>query len=140
MTNPIEDELLAAKIATITVAAPTTPISTIAKQLKVNHNVVRRIMNSDSYRGLLTTMTREQIAPILAKVKTDIHNLGMEAVRVLKEQLEENSLEAAKVVLKVMALDAPQEQQQEASLTVIIPGAKEEKVFEVKKDEIQDAE
>lgn len=129
---PVNDEVLAAKMAALTVANPAISKASIAKQLSVGPNVVNRILNSEGYRALLANMTREQIAPILAKVKTDIYNLGVEAVRVLRERLAENDLEAAKVVLRTMAVDLPQENQGDTNITVVVPGAINE-VIEVKK-------
>lgn len=126
-SDPIQDEILAAKIAAITVATPSVGIKALSTQLGVGITVVRRILASEGYRSLMSNMARGQIAPILDKVKSDIFNLGQEAVRVLKARLADDDLEAAKVVLKVMALDAPVDAQPDTQLTVIVPGVRQEK-------------
>lgn len=134
----VTDKLIA-DVATIILTDPEYSISGLSKALNLHHRVIRRVMEDPRFKEFMDKVMEEEFLPLVTKVRGDIYKLGTEAVRVIRENLKENSLDAAKLVMKVMALDTVEQKQQDTNLTVIMPGATTEQVIEVK-DAIQDTE
>lgn len=133
--DPATDEIMIQKLLVAVMAEPATSLTALAKQFKVSSTYIKRILDDPKFKDGLERVTLQHIAPLVAKVKTDLHLLGVEAVRVIRKHLNEDSLEAAKIVLKIMALENPEEKAQDTTLTVILPGAKHEQVIEVVSEE-----
>lgn len=129
--NPLQDEVISSKIALLIMSNPSIKTTEMAKTIGVTVAVLKRVMATGAYRELIDKAARDQLTPIIAKGKSDLVNLLPEAVRVFKELLAENNIEAAKQVVKIAIPEAADDKPVDTTINVILPG-NEEKVIEVK--------
>jgi hypothetical protein len=137
--NPvIIEEIITRKVATLMLANPTITIQDLAKRLEISKDLVKRIQASDRFRELLKVTGEDAMSRAVSKTRQEMAELAQEAVRVIKFQLQENNLEAAKIVLKTMGLEQQEKTVSDTQLTVIIPGQTEPKDIEAefKKEEV----
>lgn len=137
MDQTVVDEALTRQVATIMLTGAS--VADCAKRLSISPNAVRTITASDRYKEIVTTAAEEELAPALAKAKAQLARLSTKAVAAIERALDEGSardaLQAATIVLKSVGLHEEEKQQQDTSITVIMPGAAEPSIIEVKSEE-----
>jgi hypothetical protein len=127
MDETVVSEALTRQVAAILLTGAS--VTDCAKKLTITPAAVRRITASDKYKELITGTAEDELAPALAKAKTQLANLTTKAVKAIERALDEGSardaLQAATIVLKSVGLHEEKEAQQEQSLTVILPSGLE---------------
>lgn len=130
MDKVVEVEILTKQVAAALIGGATQ--SEAAKQLAIPLSTVRRIAATPEFKELLAKVGDEELAPVLAATKTKLARLANTAIKVVEYHLKENNLEAAKLILKAIGLEKPEEQRVgDTTLTVVLPGASETNVIEV---------
>lgn len=115
-------------------------VRTIGEKLKITPAAVRRIMETDHYKGLIADSAEQELGPALAKAKSQLAKLAPKAVKAIERALDEGSardaLQAATIVLKSVGLHEEKDAQQDQSITIVMPNGIEAPItYEVPKDE-----
>jgi hypothetical protein len=103
----------------------------MAKELNVHHATIGKIVNSDKFKELIAEVGDEALTQAKTYVRVQMGRLVTDAVNVIKKNLKEGNLEAAKVVFKTVGLDNEENRVGETNLTVVLPGADEKPTIEV---------
>ena len=134
MDKVVEIEVLTKQVAAALIGGATQ--AEAAKQLAIPVSTVKRIAATPEFKELLAKVGDEELAPVLAATKTKLAKLANTAIRVVEYHLKENNLEAAKMVLKAIGLEKPEEQRaSDTTLTVVLPGSPEAAAIEVKSEQ-----
>ena len=128
-------EALTRQVATIMLSGAT--VTDCAKRLTITPAAVRRITASDKYKELVTVTAEDELAPALSQAKAQLARLTTKAIKAVERALDEgsarDSLQAATIVLKAVGLHEEKEQQNDTSITVILPSGLETPItYEVK--------
>lgn len=116
----LPEEVVTRQVAAL--AASGASRTVIASQLGLSLYKVKAVMASDEFKQLVTDIGDEATRTAKQQIKASVGNLATEVARVLKEQLQENNLEAVKIALKVMGFDQAEEQKGDTNIQVILPG------------------
>lgn len=137
MDETVVNEALSRQVATVMLSGAS--VADCAKRLSLSPNAVRKITGSDRYKDLVKVVADEELGPALAKAKAQLARLSTKAVAAIERALDEGSardaLQAATIVLKAVGLSEDEKQQQDTSITVIMPGAAEPTTIEVQSEE-----
>ena len=108
------------------------PVVQIMEELKLNKHEFYRLKKSPEYKAVLREISDEATGNAVSVWKSSMTGLIHEAHRALREQLADNNLEAVKIVLKSIGMDAQEKAQGDTSITVVLPQLeKQEKAIEV---------
>lgn len=128
------DELMTRQIASLLVA--NTPMGEIASKLDLPYNTTRKIANSKAVRGMLKEVGEAALTEAKNQIRKGVADLVPLALEALKKNLEEDSIEAVKVVFKTAgALEKDMEK--DAGITaiqVVLPGSESSKTVEVENE------
>lgn len=124
----------AAKVAALALSGIASQAA-IARQLGISPARVSKVVKSDAYRELIQKSVDKSLVSALDEIKTGMARLSKEAVRVVMEELKNNNLEAAKMVLKAMGFDNGENKTQDASINIIMPGAETPVTVETKRSD-----
>lgn len=128
------DELMTRRIASLLIS--NTSMGDIAKQLDLPYNTARKIANGDAVRGMLKEVGEAALTEAKNQIRKGVADLVPLALEALKKNLEEDSIEAVKVVFKTAgALE--KEMEKDAGITaiqVVLPGSDSAKLVEVEND------
>lgn len=107
-----------------------TSVTQAAKQLGLPLATARRIVKTDGFKFLVSKVGEDELGPALAKAKSKLAKLTDKAVRVIENQLDQDNLEAAKMVLRAVGLEKQEEkQEQDTLIQVVLPGVSEPKTI-----------
>lgn len=124
MEKTVVDEVLTRQIAGILVGGVS--ITDCAKKLNISPAAVRRIIETDKYKDIVSEAGEEELAPALAKAKAQLARLTTKAVKAIEEVLDtgagRDKLQAASIVLKAVGLSENEEKQNDGNITIIMPG------------------
>lgn len=95
----------------------------IARQFNLSHHAVAKILKSDEYNLIKDRLSDAVIAPALKQAKISLSALLKQAIKVVKKHLEEDNLEAAKLVFKSMGIGDKEDEKGDTAITVILPGS-----------------
>lgn len=107
------------------------PVASIMEDLKLNKHEFYKIRKSSEYKEVLRDISDEATSSAISIWKASMTSLVHEAHRALREQLANNNLEAIKIVLKSIGMDAQEKVTGDTSITVVLPELKQEKIIEV---------
>lgn len=94
----------------------------IAKELKASPTVIKRMMATYEFREALRAGVGNELEAITLKTRERINRLLDKAVDVIEANLDEGSLQAAVVVLKVGGfLSETQNKTQDTSIQIVLP-------------------
>lgn len=113
-------EALMKRIAALAVSG--TSKAAIAKELKISRRQVDKAYNDERFLKLVDDIGNDAIATTKTFIQKEFSKLSPEILRVLKANLKKDSLEAVKVFLKAMGLDAKAEEDVSGNgnLTVVL--------------------
>lgn len=115
------DEIILRRIAIA--AATLMPATKIAEEVGLSPYQVRRLMGTPKFREVLKELSDMETGMARLAMRTEVSKLANEALRVIREQLGENSLEAVKIALKIMGLDAVEDKSNgPTTISVVLPG------------------
>jgi hypothetical protein len=131
----VVQEALTRQVATIMLSGAT--VTDCAKRLTITPAAVRRITATDKYKELVTVTAEDELAPALSQAKAQLARLTTKAIKAVERALDEgsarDSLQAATIVLKAVGLHEEKEQQNDTSITVVLPSGLEAPItYEVK--------
>lgn len=133
MDETVVAEALTRQVATVMLTGAS--VAECAKKLTISPAAVRKIVESDKYKEIVATTAEEELAPALAKAKAQLARLSTKAVKAIEETLDNGAyrerIQAATIVLKAVGLHEEERQQQDTSITVVMPGAEHPTVIEV---------
>lgn len=132
----VVQEALTRQIATIMLSGAS--VTDCAKKLTITPAAVRRIIDTDKYKELITITAEDSLAPALSQAKAQLGKLVTKAIKAVERALDEgsarDSLQAATIVLKSVGLHEEKEAQQDTSITVVLPSGLEPVTYEIKGD------
>jgi hypothetical protein len=117
----VVDEILMKQIIALGMAGETQ--FAISKKLGLSRPMVDKICDDPKFREMAMEIGNREVVPVIAKMRSQLSKLGEAAISVVKQHLQENNLEAAKLVFKTMGLMEQEEKQGDTQLTVILPGS-----------------
>lgn len=127
--SPVEEQQAKA-LATAMIAGST--ITAAANAINIPLSTAKRISKSEIYRSLVEDIGESELGPALAKAKSKLAKLVDKAIRAVESNLDKDSLDAAKIVLKSVGLDQQeQKKDQDTNITVIMPSGNEPRTIEV---------
>lgn len=113
-------------------------VTACAKQLSVTPAAVRKILDTDKYKELITVTAEDGLAPALSQAKAMLAKLTPKAIKAIENALDTGSardaLQAATIVLKSVGLHEEKEQQSDQNITVILPSGAEPITYEISKE------
>jgi hypothetical protein len=128
--NPVEEGIIAKQLAVALLDG--SPVSQAAKAVGIELSVARRIVKSEAFKELVNKAGDDSLLPALAEAKNKLAKLTSKAIKVIEYQLDENNLDAAKIVLKAVGVDKDDgKAEQDTVLNIIMPGATEPKSIDV---------
>jgi hypothetical protein len=141
MDEAVVSEALTRQVATVALTGASAAV--IARQLTISPAAVRKIQAMDRYKELIAETAEEELAPALAKAKSQLARLSVKAVKVVERNLDQyledgkggrEALNAATIVLKAVGLHEEGEKQQDAVIQVVLPSGAEPVTYEVKSE------
>jgi hypothetical protein len=136
MDKTVVEEALTRQIATIMLTGAS--VTDCAKKLTITPAAVRRIIETDKYKELVTVTAEDSLTPALSQAKLQLGKLVTKAIKAVERALDEgsarDSLQAATIVLKSVGLHEEKEQQSDTSITVVLPSGLEPVTYEIKGD------
>lgn len=134
MDPTVVQEALTRQIATIMLSGAS--VTDCAKKLTITPAAVRRIIDTDKYKELITITAEDSLAPALSQAKLMLSKLTPKAIKAIENALDTGSsrdaLQAATIVLKSVGLHEEREAQQDTSITVVLPSGLEPVTYEIK--------
>lgn len=123
------DDFFIKQVAAATLVDPT--ILGLSQKFNVSRRQIRNVMEDPRFKQELDRMGDEALKPAINIVRKDMIKLAKKAVKVVESNLDDDNLEAAKLVFKVLGVDQMEEKPNDTNLTVILPGSvKQETVIE----------
>lgn len=111
-------------------------INKIAKELSLTGHYVSKILDTPEFRSKLAEIAEEASHHAVSSWKHSVASLVPEAIEVLKVALQDNNLEAVKLVMKSLGIEKQETQVQEGNITVILPSSvKEPKYVETEQSD-----
>lgn len=136
MDGTVVSEALTRQVATVMLTGAS--VADCARQLTISPAAVRKIVASEKYKELITETADAELGPALAKAKAQLARLSTKAVAAIERALDEggtrDALQAATIVLKSVGLHEETEKQQDATITVVLPGGAEPVTYEVQSE------
>jgi hypothetical protein len=128
----IIDAVLTKKAALLVLAGKDSILG-LSKELGLSRWATKKLVDSQEFKAHLTNLSEAELLPLVQEMRQSIGKLGKKALQVLENHLDDNNLEAVKLVLKTMGLMENEVKQADTTLNVILPGSTE-KVIEVESD------
>lgn len=124
------DPALRGRVATLKALGKTN--DQIIEETGLSKFVVQKVLRSPESQALIKAVDETFINSQLMLLKTELARLINKAVKVIEKNLDENNLEAVKVLFKGVGAEAKVESgESNQNITVIMPGVKTEKIVEV---------
>lgn len=108
------------------------PLRDLSKEFGLPVYTINKAINSDMGKAIVKEVIDNAVAGAVIQARRGLSDLVEASVQVIKDQLAEGNLEAAKMVLKGIGLDQAEKQDlaQQQAITVILPGKAEPKDIE----------
>lgn len=130
MANEPNHDMQCRQVAALVASGATQ--EAIRQQLGISRGQVAKLINDPSTRQYVSEMGEEVTKAALIRIKQDMAKMTGLALKALEANLRKNNMEAVKTLLRVAgALDQENSTPHDTTLTVIMPGAKVEKVVEL---------
>lgn len=117
----IMDELVLKQIAAVAISGAS--YRQIADTLGISRTLVKKACESPKFKELVAKIGDEELAPAIVRAKSRISKLLDKAMIVLEHHLDQNNLEAVKLVFKSIGLDNTETGAGDSTINVILPGA-----------------
>ena len=125
MANIAQEEVLVRQVATLMLAGLTQ--KEVARQLNVSLYAVQKAVQHPSYETVVREGAERELGPALAKARTRLAKLVDKAVNRIEKVLDSgqdgDALKASQMVLKAVGVDQAEQQKQEGTLIIHLPGS-----------------
>ena len=102
----------------------------ISEQLHISRYHAKKITLQPEFKKIIRDIGDDAVATAKQLLRTKTGELANEVYRVIRERLEDNDLEAAKVVLKIIGFDQQEQTQGDTQINVVLPGQAEVKTVD----------
>lgn len=127
VTPPEVMEALAKEVAALSLVG-TTHLQ-IASALNISLHRVKIIMKTPEFKQYLQEISDEAMSAAKQIIRKRFSDLAPKAVAVITRKLEEDDLEAVKLVLKGIGIEQDTSQVQDTNIVVQLPGVKHEEII-----------
>jgi hypothetical protein len=124
LNKTVEEELITKKLAAL--AGTGMSQRDMAKECNITPYQVKRIMNSDHFKELVTKIGDTYLEDAKNKWNVGVSKLMDKCLTVLRNRLDNNDLEAVKVAIKSIGIGNETQSTGDTNLTVVLPSTKEE--------------
>ncbi len=99
--------------------------------------VVNRVLSTDMAKAVVKGLIEDAVGSAVIEVRRGMADMATVVTKVLRKHLEDDSLEAVKIVLKGLGMDAVEKTdvKQAQTFTVILPGQQAAKEIEVESEQ-----
>lgn len=118
--NKVNETVLMKRAAALAITGAN--LNQMTKKLGISRYLVEKLCAKEEFKQLVNELSDSEIVPIITKARKELSKLVFEAIRVLKHQLSENSLEAAKIVFKSIGLEDQEMEKRDSEINIFLPG------------------
>jgi transcription initiation factor TFIIIB Brf1 subunit/transcription initiation factor TFIIB len=115
------DTVLVKKVAAI--AATLASAREIAEQAGISEYICKKVMARADFKDELKKIAEDSTAAAKHVLKSELGKMVREVLRVIKHNLELNSLEAVKIYFKALGIEQEETKTGDTQINVLLPGA-----------------
>lgn len=120
------DPLVLAEVAMLAITGA--KASDIGAIMGLNAMQIGRVQRTPEYQKLFQDLVDRHLSSIIKRTRAQLAAMANTAVEVVKYHLEDNSLDAAKLVFKAMGLEQLETDHNDTHIQIVMPGAEAPKV------------
>lgn len=118
-TREILNEVRDRQLASLLVSGLS--VSAAAKEIKLSAAQAHRIMETEEFRAALREISDKLLANSANTWKAAISQLVTKSIEVLKNKLDQNDLEAVKLVVRSLGVEKQAEAPMQGNISIILP-------------------
>lgn len=131
-TRELLDDIRHKQIASLLIGGA--KMKDVSKEIGLSLTQLGRVTDTEEFRAVLREVSDKLLANAANTWKASVSELVGQSVKVLKAKLDQNDLEAVKLIVRTLGVEKQVEAPQSGTLQIVLPDYNQPKTIEVERD------